>query len=210
MAASIAVLNYFAFFVLYIIGFVFIYQKFSEIIGFSLLIVVNLAFFFYAVNDLMKMFESALNFVTFVSIFAVISGTVLHSVLLIFILMVITNLKGKFEKAAGAPINLPKQYADMLETIKRLMIASFCLGFCILYNLFYYRKLLEINFTMLMTYIDFKSPVDNTLTRHLTLFFTLAASLALMGISGKQVFDGRYLSRLSRQELMIPTDSSNQ
>jgi hypothetical protein len=202
MAASIAILNYFAFFTLYIIGFVFIYQKFSEIIGFALLIVVNLAFFFFSLTDLIKMLEVSMNFVPMVSIFALIIGSVFHTVLLIFVLMMITDLKGKFDKKYGTPIILPKKYADKLEIVKQLMIASFCLGFVILYNLFYYNKLLEVNFSMLLTYMSFKSPMDNTITKNLTLFFTLAASLALIGISSKQVFNGNEFSKLSRQQLM--------
>lgn len=202
MATSIPVLNYFAFFTLFIIGFVFIYQKFSEIIGFYLLIIVNIAFFFFVLNDLMKILETSLHFVPMIAIFAAVVGSVFHTVLLIFILMVVTNLKGKFEQKKGAPMELPKKYADKMETVKRLMITSFCLGFIILYNLFYYKPPLEQNFSMLMTYFSFKSLSDNTLVKHSGLFLTLAASLVLMGISSKQVFDGNEFSKLSRQQLM--------
>jgi len=170
MASSIAALNYFAFLYLYIIRFVFIYQKFSEIIGFTLLTVVNLAFFFFVLNDLMGMLETTRNFVTMVSIFAIIVGSVFHTVVLIFILTMVTDLKIKFEKKNGASFKLPVRYANILESIKRLMIASFCLGFVILYNLFYNRKLLEENFVMLLSYIEFNSLGNNTFTKHLTLF----------------------------------------
>jgi hypothetical protein len=202
MATSIPVLNYFAFFTLFIIGFVFIYEKFSEIIGFYLLIIVNIAFFFYVLNDLMKILETSLHFVPMLAIFAVIVGSVFHTVLLVFILMVVTNLKGKFEKKKGAPLQLPVKYANKMEIIKRFMITCFCLGFIILYNLFYYKPPLEQNFAMLLTYFTFKSPTDNTFTKNSSLYLTLAASLILMGMSSKQVFDGNEFSKLSRQELM--------
>jgi hypothetical protein len=208
MATSIAVLNYFAFFTLYIIGFVFIYQKFSEIIGFTLLAVVNLAFFFFVLNDLMGMLETTRNFVTMVSIFAIIVGSVFHTVVLIFILTMVTDLKIKFEKKNGSSFKLPPRYANSLESIKRLMIASFCLGFIILYNLFYNKKLLEENFVMLLSYIEFNSLSNNTFTKHLTLFFTLAASLSLMALSSKQVFDGDMFNKLPTRYLMIPPDAN--
>jgi len=208
MASSIAVLNYFAFFVLYIIGFVFIYQKFTEIIGFTLLTVVNLAFFFFVLNDLMGLLETSRNFVTMLSILAIVVGSVFHTVVLIFILTMVTDLKIKFEKKNGAAFKLPPLYANKLEAIKRLMIASFCLGFVILYNLFYNKKLLEENFVMLLSYIEFNSLDNNTFTKHLTLFFTLAASLSLMALSSKQIYEGDKFNRLPTRYLMIPPDAN--
>jgi hypothetical protein len=197
MSSSVSVLNYFAFFTLYIICFVFIYQKFSELIGFSILIVVNLAFLLFSLNDVMAIFQRSIFFVPQVACFSIIVGTVLHSVVLIFILMMSNNLQAKYTKKYGAPLSLPKKYKNKMELIKRLMIASFCLGFVILYVLFYYYDGLKHNFVMLLKNLDVKS-----IYQYKTLFFTLGASLALMGISGKQVFDANEFSKLSRQELM--------
>lgn len=197
MSSSIGVLNYFAFFTLYIICFVFIYQKFSELIGFSILIVVNLAFLLFVLNDVMTIFQRSIYFVPMVACFGVIVGVVLHSVVLIFILMMSNNLQAKYTKKYGAPITLPKKYQNKMEIIKRLMIASFCLGSIILYSLFYNYDNLKHNFLAMLKDFGLKS-----LYQHKEIFVTLGASLALMGISGKQVFDANEFSKLSRQQLM--------
>jgi hypothetical protein len=197
MSSSIGVLNYFAFFTLYIICFVFIYQKFSELIGFSILIVVNLAFLLFVLNDIMSIFQRSIYFVPMIACFGVIVGVVLHSVVLIFILMMSNNLQAKYTKKYGAPITLPKKYQNKMEIIKRLMIASFCLGSIILYSLFYNYDNLKHNFLAMLKDFGLKS-----LYQHKEIFVTLGASLALMGISGKQVFDANEFSKLSRQQLM--------
>ena len=197
MSSSIGVLNYFAFFTLYIICFVFIYKKFSELIGFSILIVVNLAFLLFVLNDIMTIFQRSIYFVPMIACLGVIVGVVLHSVVLIFILMMSNNLQSKYTKKYGAPITLPKKYQNKMEMIKRLMIASFCLGFIILYSLFYNYDNLKHNFLALLKDFGLKS-----LYQHKEIFITLGASLALMGISGKQVFDANEFSKLSRQQLM--------
>jgi len=197
MSSSIGVLNYFAFFTLYIICFVFIYQKFSELIGFSILIVVNLAFLLFVLNDVMSILQRSIYFVPMIACFGVIVGVVLNSVVLIFILMMSNNLQAKYTKKYGAPITLPKKYQNKMEIVKRLMIASFCLGSIILYSLFYNYDNLKHNFLAMLKDFGLKS-----LYQHKEIFVTLGASLALMGISGKQVFDANEFSKLSRQQLM--------
>ena len=148
-------------------------------------------------NDIMSIFEKTSTFVPMISCFAVIVGLVFHTVVLIFILMMSTNLQAKYSKKYGSPLELPKKYADMMETVKQLMIISFCLGFIILYILFYYNESINRNFSMLIKHLDLKLISENKL-----IFVTLSASLALMGISSKQVYDGNLFSKLSRQQLM--------
>jgi len=197
MSTSIGVLNYFAFFTLYIICFVFIYQKFSEVIGFSILTVINLAFLLFVLNDVMAVMQRSMFFVPLVGCFSVIVGLLFHSIVLIFILIMSNNLQAKYTKQYGTPLTLPKKYQNKMELIKRLMIASFCLGFLILYCLFYYSEELKHSLVMLIKTADLKS-----IYQYRVLFFTLGASLSLMGISSKQIFDANEFSKLSRQELM--------
>jgi hypothetical protein len=197
MAQSIGILNYLAFFVLYIICFVFIYQKFSELIGFGILLVVNTACFLYATNDVMKIFQSSFSFVQMISILSIVIGLSFHTVIIVFIIMVANNLNVKYTKKYGTPFNLPKKYKEKLELLKRLMISSFCLGTVILYTLFYYNHDLKHNFTLIMTHFDIKYVYE-----YKTLFFTLAAALSLLGISSYEIAIGDEFSKLSRQKLM--------
>jgi len=195
--SSLGVLNYFAFFSLYIIFFVFIYKQFSEIIGFSILIVVNLAFLLFSITDIMSIFEKSLYFVQMIGCFSIITGLVLHSIVLIFILILINNLKSKYTKKYGAPLILPKKYKGKMESIKRLMIASVCLGCIIFYNLAFNAESLKHSLYLIIKYFEVKSVYQYT-----TLFFTLFASLSLCAISSIQVYDANEFSILTRQQLM--------
>jgi len=197
MVQSIGLLNYLAFLTLYIICFVFIFKENSEYIGFSVLLIVNIATMLYSTNQLMNIFQGSKYFVEMIAILSVIVGLVFHTVLIIFILMVANNLNVKYIKKYGTPFNLPDRYRKKLGLIKRLMISSFCLGTVILFILLNYTNELNIKLLPIITNFDI-----NVVFNKYTLFFTLAASLALMGISGYQIFAGDEFSKLSRQELM--------
>jgi hypothetical protein len=194
MAQSNGLLNYLAFFLLYIICFIFINKKNSEYIGFSILLIVNIATMLYSTNQLMYIFQGSKYFVELIAILSVIVGLVFHTVLIIFILMVANNLNSKNIKKYGMPFNLPDKYKKKLDLIKRLMISSFCLGTVILFILLNYSKDLNINLLSIITNFDITVLFNNYI-----LFFTLAAALALMGISSYQIFAGDEFSKLSRQ-----------
>jgi hypothetical protein len=197
MAQSIGILNYLAFFILYIICFVSIYQEFSELIGFVILLVVNIACFLYVANDIMKILQSSFSFVQMVSMLSVIVGLSFHTILIIFIIMVVNNLNTKNTKKYGTTFKMPNKYKKKIELLKRLMISSFCLGTILLYILFYYNNELKHNFTLIITYFDIKYLYEYRL-----LFFTLAVALALIGVSSYEIAIGDSFSKLSRQQLM--------
>lgn len=90
-------------------------------------------------------------------------------------------------------INIKKK----LDLVKRLMISSFCLGTVVLFILLNYNNELKTDLLSIVSKFDI-----SILFEKYTLFFTLAASLALMGISSYQIFAGDEFSKLSRQELM--------
>uniref|UniRef100_A0A6C0DEG4 Uncharacterized protein n=1 Tax=viral metagenome TaxID=1070528 RepID=A0A6C0DEG4_9ZZZZ len=194
---SVGILNYLAFFILYIICFVFIYKKNTEYIGFTVLLVINIAVMLYTTSQLMDIFQRSKYFVEMIASFSVIVGIVFHTILIIFILMVANNLNSKNIKKYGTPFILPEKYKKKLELIKRLMISSFCLGSVILFVIFNYNNRLNTNFLTIITKLEFKTVFESK-----TLFLTLAASLALIGISAYQIFEGDGFSKLSRQQLM--------
>jgi hypothetical protein len=197
MSESIGLLNYLAFFILYVICFVFIYKKNTEYIGFTVLLVINIAIMLYTTSQLMDIFQRSKYFVEMIASFSVIIGLVFHTVLIIFILIVANNLNSKNIKKYGTPFNLPEKYKKKLELVKRLMISSFCLGSLILFVIFNYNDDLKQNFLLIITKPEFKKIFDSK-----TLFLTLAASLALIGISAYQIYEGDSFSKLSRQQLM--------
>jgi len=197
MTESIGILNYLAFFILYVICFVFIYKKNTEYIGFTVLLVISIAIMLYTTSQLMDIFQRSKFLVEMIASFSIIVGIVFHIVVIIFILIVANNLNSKNIKKYGTPFILPEKYKKKLELIKRLMISSFCLGSVILFVIFNYNEYLKQNFLLIITKPEFKKIFDSK-----TLFLTLAASLALIGISAYQIYEGDSFSKLSRQQLM--------
>jgi hypothetical protein len=145
----------------------------------------------------MMNFQYSYFFVQMMACLSIIIGLTFHTVVLIFVLMVINNMQVKYTKKYGTPLNLPNKYKNKLELIKRLMIASFWLGIVILYILFYYNNDLNHNFTTIMKYFNI---ID--IIKYKTLFFALSVSLSLIGISSYQVYIGNTLTQLTRQQLM--------
>ena len=197
MTESIGILNYLAFFILYLICFVFIYKKNTEYIGFTVLLVINIAIMLYTTSQLMDIFQRSKFLVEMIASFSIIVGIVFHIVVIIFILIVANNLNSKNIKKYGTPFILPEKYKKKLELIKRLMISSFCLGSVILFVIFNYNEYLKQNFLLIITKLQFATVFNSK-----TLFLTLAASLALIGISAYQIYEGDSFSKLSRQQLM--------
>ena len=191
-------LNYFAFLILYITGFVFIYQKYSEIIGLALLFIVNAAFMMFIAADLFAFTESYSYFIPLIGSFAVLVGCLFHFISLIFIMMMLGNMKTKYENAKGTPLILPKRYADKLELFKRLMISVFSLCAIILTVMFLNTKAINVSFIDEIKYIDLDSLSENFYS-----ILILLASLSVIGISSYQIKEADSFAKLSRQDLIV-------
>jgi hypothetical protein len=149
MAKTSAVfLNYFAFAILFIAGFIIVYIKNTEIIGFYYLFVVNIACTLYTISYFTSV--DGMEMIPFMIAFSLFISGVFHTVCLIFIVMMISNLKVKYSDTYGTPINLPPIYKDHLEMFKRLMISTFsvCGVLLIIYGAQY--DIININFTQQM------------------------------------------------------------
>jgi len=197
MSTSIGLLNYFGLLLFYIVCFIFIFKNYTELIGFIILIVINIAALLYVSNDIMKILETSTFFVQMLGCLSIITGLILQTVVLIFVLMIANNLQTKFTKKNGMPFELPNKYRNKLEFIKQLMITSFCLGSIILYILFYYKN--ELNYDLVSIINSFKL---RYLIEKKLLFFTLFASIALIVISSYEVNIGNSFLILSKQQLM--------
>lgn len=197
MSTSIGLLNYFGLLLFYIVCFIFIFKNYTELIGFIILIVINIAALLYVSNDIMKILETSTFFVQMLGCLSIITGLILQTVVLIFVLMIANNLQTKFTKKNGMPFELPNKYRNKLEFIKQLMITSFCLGSIILYILFYYKN--ELNYDLVSIINSFKL---RYLIEKKLLFFTLFASITLIGISSYEVDIGNSFLILSKQQLM--------
>jgi hypothetical protein len=87
-----------------------------------------------------------MDFVPNTIVFSVIISGFLNSISLIFVVMMISNMRVKYSDTFGTPINLPPKYQRPLELYKKLMLSTFCIcGALLLYFSLYYTEI-NINF----------------------------------------------------------------
>jgi hypothetical protein len=194
MAKTSAVfLNYFAFAILYITGFLAIYVKNTEIIGFYYLLVVNIACTLYGISYFTSV--DGMELVPFMIAFSLFISGVFHTVCLIFIVMMFGNMKVKYSDTYGTPVNLPPIYKDQLEMFKRLMISAFsvCGVLLIIYGAQW--QTININFTQEM------KTIQNIMFNPKP-FIVLIMSCAPLILSSINVSIANNFSMVTRQDLM--------
>jgi hypothetical protein len=131
------ILNYLALTILYIALFAFLYNKNTEIVAFWLLLIISIVFVLYNINVFSGM--GTLDTIQKMSWLSILISGSLTSIALVFVAMMIGNMKIKYENTFGTPINLPPQYKEKLELFKKLVISTFCLCIMTLALLFYVK-----------------------------------------------------------------------
>jgi hypothetical protein len=198
MYQSTILLNYLAFFTLFITGFVFIFQKNASLLGYVVVFITNTVFMVYMTGLIVPEISNKNYFVAIASRAAVMITTIFHFVSLIFILMMIYQLHVKYSAAEGLPINIPDPYKSQLYQFNVLMITSFCLCTLLLVIIFFRSHKLDVNLYELMTRMNLY-----LFARNLVLLFALSLSIATVVISSLQVQTANGFAKLSRQQLNL-------
>jgi len=120
MSAGEIFLNYLAFFILYVLGFTFLYIKNSEIVGYYALFITNTSCAIYMAMNFGQTEGTIPLALIFLNVF-------LNSISLVFLVLTFMNLKQKFSDTFGTPINLPPVYQKELDIVKRQMFYVFVL-----------------------------------------------------------------------------------
>jgi hypothetical protein len=193
------ILNYIAFFILYIVCFVYINVKYSEIVGFGLLFVIHTAFSLFISKDIFNLINEKMrtNLAISISLISIIVALLFHFVSFILTFTMITTLQTKYTKTRGTPIVLSKSYKNKFENYKRNIIAVFSLSFIILMAMFFAYDTINIDFNLL-----FKSLSVANIYKSLPAIFIIMASFANIGISSHQVYISNMFSKLSKKDLI--------
>lgn len=197
MATTISVLNYTAFFILYIIGLILLFQEYTEGIGIAFLFMINAAFMVYMSSDVISYTNHISYFVQTFGFLSVIVGTSFHFISLIFIFMLMTALKAKYTQKNGYPFNLPDKYKDKMNQYKTMAAVTFMLCFLVLFFIFQQNDKVNVEFMSALNRISLSSIYNN-----FYLFLTLILSIIAIGISSNQVVIGNDFLSLSRQPLI--------
>jgi hypothetical protein len=193
MSKSTTFLNYTAFLILYIIGFIVLNVKNTEIIGFYFLFIINTACTLYNISYYSGLKDLYLISTTLWG--SIIISGILHTVALILIIMMLSNIKIKYSDTFGTPINLPPIYRDKLNEFKKLTITTFSI--CSFLLIMFMISFDSIN-------ISFKDDM-NTVNGILLNFFPFCILLLSFGpliISSMQVTIANSFIILSKQQLM--------
>ena len=109
-------LNYIAFFILFIIGLVFVFKKNTSMFGYILLFITNAAFLIFITGELLpKIIVNVTHFIPLFLLTALFVTSILYFVCLVLILMMYYQLHVKFTLKNGLSINIPTIYEDKLN-----------------------------------------------------------------------------------------------
>ena len=193
------ILNYIAFFILYITCFVYINVKYTEIIGFGLLFVIHTAFSLFISKDIFNLLNEKVknNLAINVSFLSIIVGLLFTFVSFILIFTMITTLQTKYTKTRGTPIVLSKSYNNKFETYKQNIIVVFSLSFVVLMSMFFGYNTINVDFTQ-----SIKTFSLSNFYNFLPAIFVIIASLSIVGISSYQLYISNVFSKLSKKDLI--------
>ena len=193
------ILNYIAFFILYILCFVYINQKYTEIIGFGILFVIHTAFSIFISKDIFNLLNEKIkpNLVINLSFISIMVALIFHFVSFILMFIMITTLQTKYTKTRGTPIVLSKTYNNKLNEYKNNIIVVFSLSFIILMTMFFGYETINIDFSQsfkTFSFIDFY--------KILPAIVVSLSSLSIIGISSYQIYISNMFSKLSKKDLI--------
>jgi len=204
------VLNYLAFFVLYIVSFVYTNQKYSEIIGYGILFVVHAAFTFYVMNSLLSVFSdiSKPKILATFSILSIIIGLVFQFVSILLVVMMISNMQVKYTAKHGTPLRLSDNNREKLDDFRNNLITVF--SFITFLLVIFFSKDFQVDRTnsIYSNYMDIslQSILDiNTFSKFIKKipsFIILGSSCVVLATSSKQVYIANDLSSLHQKQLI--------
>lgn len=144
-------LNYGSFAGLYILGLMFTFKKYTEILGFFMLAIVHTAFMvfsgksflltlqdYFTKND--DIYSDRVNGGMALIVGLLFSGMTLHMVSLIFIILMLVTLRNKFNETTGAPITLSKRYQRYLNAYKDRLIPIFIIIFTLTVSILFFPE----------------------------------------------------------------------
>jgi hypothetical protein len=144
-------LNYGSFAGLYILGLMFTFKKYTEILGFFMLTIVHTAFMIFSGKSFLltlqeyftkneDIYSDRVNGGMALIVGLLFSGMTLHMVSLILIILMLITLRNKFNETNGAPITLSKRYQRYLDTYKSRLIPIFIIIFTLTVSILFFPE----------------------------------------------------------------------
>jgi len=193
MARSNVFLNYTVFLILYLVAIIVLFYDNTVIIGYYFIFVVTCACTLYNMSYLTNL--EGMELVPQVISFSIVVSGIFHSISLIFVIMMISNMRVKYSSTYGTPIELPPKYQVQLDMFKNLMISTFSICFLLLlWFALYYDILNKSN-------IVYTKSIGNIIANPFPYFVMLVACAPLIMSSINLAITNDF-TKLSRKELM--------
>jgi hypothetical protein len=193
MARSNVFLNYTAFLILYLTAIIVLFYDNTVIIGYYFIFVVTCACTLYNMSYLTSI--EGMDLVPQIITFSIIVSGIFHSISLIFVIMMISNMRVKYSNTYGTPIQLPPKYQLQLDMFKNLMISTFSICFLLLlWFALYYDILNKPN-------IAYTKSIGNIVANPFP-YFVLLVSCAPLIMSSINLAITNDFTKLSRKDLM--------
>jgi len=190
-----SVFDYTSFFILYVYSFVYMFKEKTQVVGLGFLLFIQFSFMLYmyvVIFKTTKFYKIPLYFLGYLSLGSILIGSVLNTVALIMIGMVLYNLNQTFFKIQNKPLDLSKNANKRLKEFKDFFVSYFCLNSVIMVGVVLF-------FPFINKSIDIRD-ITNPETIILILFMFIC--LAVLGMSGYQIFIADELLKYSRKQIV--------
>jgi len=197
MSNIFSFLNYITLFILYGVCLYFVFQDFTEIVGFYIIFIIHTATTIFIGKEILNLFGIySFNLANIMTILSILISTIFNFASFILILLMINNYQSKFDSTRGTPIRLPDKYRNELNSFKRNLLIIFIFSSLVLITLFYKDEI-----TVPITRI-FDSFNINNILKTIPTLITIALSSSIIGLSTNQIYLANDLSNL-RQKILL-------
>lgn len=203
MNAYISPINYSIFIILYITCFVFIYTKYSEIVGLGALTVIQLAFTLFLGKEISQIIlnhpggSHVLNLASIMTLHGSLISMVLLTVALILTSITIIDIQEKYNHAKGTPIILPPKYQELFDNIKKNTIIVFAITAFVLLTYYLSKDNVNVPIMPIISNFTFSSILNN-----IPAISNIILSMTSIIISSYQVKRASNLSNLKDRILI--------
>tara|TARA_B100000035_G_scaffold53812_1_gene42226 strand:- start:916 stop:1458 length:543 start_codon:yes stop_codon:yes gene_type:complete len=171
------------------------FKEKTQVVGLGFLLFIQFSFMLYmyvVIFKTTKFYKIPLYFLGYLSLGSILIGSVLNTVALIMIGMVLYNLNQTFFKIQNKPLDLSKNANKRLKEFKDFFVSYFCLNSVIMVGVVLF-------FPFINKGIDIRD-ITNPETIILILFMFIC--LAVLGMSGYQIFIADELLKYSRKQIV--------
>lgn len=197
MESYISPLNYGIFIILYITCFIYIYTKYSEIVSFGALTVIQLAFTLFIGKELSQILTKysgtsyRLNLASMLTFYGTIFSMILLTIALILTALTILDVQDKYNNTKGTPVILSPTYQQLYNSIKRNTIIIISVTGLVLLMYYLNQESINVPIMSIISNISFHSIINNIPA--ITSTILSITSLVLSSYQVKYASDFSYL-----------------